>query len=240
MDNNQLIEIQNLARRFNDELYHDFGDDRVNELTSGGNLFLGTHYAESDIILMTYNPGKANESNLKFETSFARNNRYWDKYEDKEYQFWKNSKFFFNSQPDLINWLNMNHVTSAFLIPWRTRNITAFESDKELKQRIYEYSGNIVRRILEHHQSKILIISGIATLRCLASEQFLDFDLNQSIDHSKNLNLGPNYQCRKVTPNRNYETLNLFQIPHFSRANKKSYLEKCSAWLWNEIFQIKL
>jgi len=124
------------------------------------------------------------------------------------------------------------------LIPWRTNNIYAFKEKSPLTQRIYEYSGCIVRRMLEHHQAKILIVSGVSTLKCLASRQFLDFDLELSVQRTESLNLGTNYQCKKVKPNRNYESLTIFQVPHFSRSNSRSKLPQCSAWLWNEILNI--
>lgn len=232
----KLEEIQSYADKLNDKLYLEFGYERVDRIISGGNLFLGTNYAKSDALFITFNPGKSQENNPKFFTSLAKYNRYWDSYKDKDYQFWKNSRHFFNSQPHLKTWLS--DITSTFLIPWRTPNIFAFNKDVELKRRINAYSGEILRRIIEHHQAKILIISGIATLRLLTSGQFLDFDLKQSIERSSRFYLGVNYQCGKVKPNRNYKNLTLLQIPHFSRANKRAYLEQCASWLWNEVSAI--
>jgi hypothetical protein len=233
---NKLDEIQQLAEKLNDELFLEFGKERVTKLTNGGNLLLGKCYAESDKIFMTYNPGKSKENICKFNTSFAEYNRYWDDYDDKPYAFWRHSKLFFNSQPSLRSWIN--NATSTFLIPWRTNNIHEFKEDSQLEQKIYDYSGCIVRRMLEHHHAKILIVSGVSTLKCLASRQFLDFDLELSVQLAGSFNKGTNYQCKKVKPNRNYESLTIFQVPHFSRSNSRSKLPQCSARLWNEILNI--
>ena len=172
-----------------------------------------------------------------FNTSLSPCNRYWDNLRDgeKDYAFWKNSRAFFNSQSLLKSWVD--DATSAFLIPWRTDNIAALEKDPELKQKIHEYSGRIVRKILEHHRARILILSGVSTLKCLASDQFLSFDWRKSVEQS--FNRGPNYQCRKVNFVYNHEHLTIFQIPHFSRANSQGLLTQCSSWLLDEILKLR-
>jgi hypothetical protein len=111
---NKLDEIQQLAEKLNEELFLEFGKERVTKLTNGGNLLLGKCYAESDKIFMTYNPGKPKpkENNCKFNTHFAIYNRYWDDYNDKSQAFWQNSRLFINSQPSLRCWIN--NATSTF------------------------------------------------------------------------------------------------------------------------------
>ncbi len=119
--NVKLKDIQCFSETLNNNLYQEFGYERVNNLVYGGNLFLGTRYAESDKLFITFNPGKSKEKNGKFNVSLAKYNRYWDDFNDKKYTFWYNSRKFFNSNPTLKSWIN--DATSMFLIPWRTDNI---------------------------------------------------------------------------------------------------------------------
>lgn len=115
-DESKLKDIQNFAKDFNDRLFREFDSERLSKL-NGGNLFLGAHYAESDKIFMTYNPGKSKKNDCMFNTSLSPCNRYWDNLRDgeKDYAFWKNSRAFFNSQSLLKSWVD--DATSAFLIP---------------------------------------------------------------------------------------------------------------------------
>ena len=238
--NYKLKEIQDFSESLNRKLYLDFGCERVEKLVHGGNLFLGKNYtkSESDKIFMTFNPGKSEENNSNFNTSLSPCNRYWDDYKDKEHLFWNNSRNFFKSQPSLRDWIS--DATSTFLIPWRTNNIASFRRDPELSEKIFEYSGRIICRMLEHHQAKIIVVSGITTLKYLSSEQFLNFDLGKSVIQSKLFGKGSAYQCRMVHPNRNNSHLIIFQTPHFSRANSSILLHQCSEWLWNEVVKLKL
>lgn len=233
----KLKDIQNFSEQLNHKLCDDFTYKRVNQLVSGGNLFLGKCYAESDKLFITFNPGRSKENSDKFNISLSPYNRYWDNYEDKKYSFWRNSRLFFKSQL-LKSWIN--NATSTFLVPWRTNSIASLNNDPELKKRIYEYSGQIVRKMIDHHDAKVIVVSGVATLKGLSSDQFLNFDLGKSVVQSMTFGNGSNYQCKKVNPNRNYNHLIIFQVPHFSRANSREFLQQCSEWLWSEVLKLKL
>ncbi len=232
-DKAKLEEIQTLASDYNRKLMLEFSNSSI--LAKGGNLFLGANYAASGKIFITFNPGLSKNNTSKFEVGLSPYNRYWDSYYDKDYLFWKNSRKFFQSQPLLRTWIN--DATSAFLIPWRTKNITSFNSEPKLKERICEYSGTLIRKMVEHHHANTLIVSGVATLNCLSSNAFLNFDTKQS-QKSKGLDLGLNYQCKVFYPD-SIRSLVIFQVPHFSRANSKEFLPACSSWLWGEIAKMK-
>jgi hypothetical protein len=234
----KLQDIQDFAKMLDQQLYREFGSERVCTLINGGNLFLGEHYGKSDKIFMTFNPGNPKEGPKKFHVEVSPVDRYWDNPEAHKYPNWKNCNFFFASQPTLKCWIH--DATSTFLIPWRTDDILALNKDRALKQRVCEYSAQIIHKMLEHHQARMLIVSGVATLRYLASKEFLNFDLNSSVVDRFYLGSNySNYQCKRVQPNRNYERLVIFQVPHFSRANSKPLLQQCSLWLLNEFSKLK-
>ncbi len=226
----KLEEIQALAKSYDQKLRQEFGD---NALGMGGTLFLGKHYAESNKIFFGLNPGtwKA-EHRKQFEWGLHDKSGPWERPHSK-FRYWQNCSYFFAKSPILNYWIE--DATSTFLIPWASPNLSKLWKNRKLAQRIYEYSGNLVRKMIEHHQAKRLIVAGVMTLRTLASQDFLNFPLNNQtvIFHFPGTNYQPmvNYQWQKVL----YQQLAIYQVPHFSRANNREALTTCAQWLKEEI-----
>ncbi|MDO8567440.1 MAG: hypothetical protein Q7R57_01845, partial [Dehalococcoidales bacterium] len=102
----KLQDIQDFAKMLDQQLYREFGSERVCTLINGGNLFLGEHYVKSDKIFMTFNPGNPKEGPKKFHVEVSPVDRYWDNPEAHKYPNWKNSNSFFASQPTLKCWIH--------------------------------------------------------------------------------------------------------------------------------------
>lgn len=226
----KLIEIQALAKSYDQKLHQEFGD---NVLGAGGTLFLGKYYANSDKIFFGLNPGtwKA-EDRKQFEWWLQDANCPWG-HPDSVFRYWENCSYFFDKSTPLRDWIE--DATSTFLIPWASPSLSKLWKNPKLAQRIYEYSGALVRKIIEHHQAKWLVVAGVTTLRTLASPYFLNFPLDDQtvVFYFPGTGYRParNYQWHKVL----YQHLVIYQVPHFSRANNKLALDTCALWLGKDI-----
>lgn len=226
----KLEEIQALAKSCDQTLRQEFGD---NVLGMGGTLFLGTNYAKSSKIFFGLNPGtwKA-EHRKQFEWWLHDKSGPWGQSHSK-FRYWQNCSFFFAKSPPLNYWIE--DATSTFLIPWASPSLSKLWKNRKLAQRIYEYSGALVRKMIEHHQAEFLIVAGVITLRTLASHDFLNFPLNNQtvVFHFDGTGYQParNYQWHKVL----YQQMVIYQVPHFSRANNRGALTNCALWLEEEI-----
>ena len=224
-----LEEIQTLAKSYDQKLREEFGDEAF---PTGGTLFLGKHYATSDKIFLGLNPGShLAEDRKKFELELREENGPWGQPSSK-FRYWQNCTFFFGSRHRLASWIE--DATSTFLIPWASCSLSELRKRGKVAERIEEYSGVLVRKMIEHHQAKTLIVVGVNTLRILASLSFLDFRLDDhTVDHFPGTDYVPRgyYQWRKVV----YQELNIYQVPHFSRANNRKAIIHCASWLEEDI-----
>lgn len=226
----KLIEIQALAKSYDRKLRQEFGD---NVLGTGGTLFLGKHYAKSDKIFFGLNPGTLKAEHRKqFEWWLQDVNCPWG-HPHSEFRYWRNCSYFFAKSPPLGDWIE--DATSTFLIPWASPSLSKLWKNRKLAQRIYEYSGAVVRKMIEHHQAKWLIVAGVTTLRTLSSPYFLNFPLDDQAEvfhfHGTSYRPARNYQWHKLL----YQHLVIYQVPHFSRANNKKALDTCAKWLAKDI-----
>ena len=231
----ELQEIQDLAMSYDERLRKEF----PKEVTAGGNLFLGKHYRASPKIFLSLNPGTYRAGTIKpFEVELRQYNRPWEKPE--KYAFWRNCTRFVSSSPGLADWIE--DATSTFVIPWRSRSLNDLRDRSELWERTQTYSRDLLRKMVEDHHAKTLIVSGLATVRIVA--EFLDFPLNSQtieyrFDGSGYLPYGI-YQWMRVNPSKSAtkglagETI-IYQVPHFSRSTNKKALHECASWLWANI-----
>jgi len=236
---NALEEIQTLAKLYDGELRKRFGSDAV---AAGGNLFLGKYYAASDKIFFGLNPGtypffKPGDRN-PFIVNLPTDNGPWGN-PSSPFTYWRNCTFFFSSSACLSSWIA--DATSTFLIPWRSRNLAELWRYRNLAEQIYKYSGALVRKMIEHHRAKTLIVVGVQSLHILALPDFLNFPLNDlTIAYhfdGTSCYSGPRriYQWRKVA----HQELVIYQVPHFSRASNRKALTDCALWLEEDILTRK-
>ncbi len=233
----KLEEIQALASFYHQQLYREFGPEAV---AAGGNLFLSKYYAASDKIFLSLNPGTYRAGDIKpFVVKLREDNGPWGN-PSSRFAFWRNCTFFFGCSSGLANWIQ--EATSTFAIPWRSRSLNDLRNRSELWKRIRVYSRELLRKMLEHHQSKTLIVSGVETVKIVAD--FLGFPLDsQTIEYRfDGADYRPYgiYQWMRVNPsNSGIEGLvgetTIYQVPHFSRATSKNALHECASWLWVNI-----
>lgn len=233
----KLEEIQALATFYHQQLCREFGTEAV---AAGGNLFLGKYYAASHKIFLSLNPGTYKVGDIKpFIVKLGEHNGPWGDSSSK-FAFWQNCRFFFGCPSGLANWIE--DATSTFAIPWRSRSLSDLRSHPKLEEQIRAYSRELLCKMVEHHQAKTLIVSGLATVKIVAD--FLGFPLNsQTIEcHFDGAGYRPYgiYQWMRVNPSNSGirgligETI-IYQVPHFSRAVNKQALRQCASWLWENI-----
>jgi len=233
----KLEEIQTLARFYHQQLCREFGSEAV---AAGGNLFLGKYYAASRKIFLSLNPGTYRAGDIKpFVVKPREHNGPWGN-PSSEFAFWRNCTFFFSCPSGLADWIE--DATSTFVIPWRSRSLNELRNRSELWKRIRVYSRELLRKMVEHHHAKTLIVSGVETVKIVAD--FLGFPLNsQTIEYRfDGAGYRPYgiYQWMRVDPSNSGieglvgETI-IYQVPHFSRATSKKALRECASWLWANI-----
>lgn len=224
----KLSDIQNMALDFNKRLQRHAPD--------GGCLFLGRFYAESRRIFPGLNPGGPSRT---FNVNLTDHHGYNPPFHNpdpqrKDNAFWRNCEGFLALHPDLRAWF-LDGVTSTNLVPWRTG------TGKELRrlnhrtgQELFRYSGQLLTKMIEHHDADLLIISGKESAHLLnelvaAAEDREKGPWTPSDINSAREGPGGTYQWRRLTlPNVG----TVLQIPHFSRAKRRGLDEKGFAdWL---------
>ncbi len=225
-----LKEIQQMALGFHHALREELHDACPEW---GGCLFLGKYYAESDRIYFGLNPGTGGlegpqQFSVELETN--RNPPFWASDEDnREFSYWRNWGKFLRAHPDLDKWFN-DRVTSAMLIPWRTPDGPTLDKlAKSTEGRVYEYSKQLVMKMLDHHQARLVLVAGKVTLERL--NEFLGTPWDAS--HMSKARQGPGrtYQWRRTA----FERVTVLQVPHFSRAVSLDRLGEFAEWLRQEL-----
>ena len=152
-DNEKLAEILAMANGFNDRLRPELGKRYM-----GGCLVLGKYYGQSDRIFLGLNPG-GEYSNWETKRRSDGYNPPFDNPPDADIRYWLNCERFLKDHQPLYTWFN-DHVTSTFLVPWRTRR--AGRDLKELNEmtgsHLYRFSGTLLLKMVEHHDAKMLLI----------------------------------------------------------------------------------
>jgi len=201
---------------------------------------LGCYYAQSPIIYFSPNPGSWG-CEMDFVPAFdgrSGPNPLFDSSDEyvrgRQGGYGRKWRQFLADNPGLYHWFN-DRVTSTFLCPWRTPDGRDLDNlDRDTDHRLFDYSGQLVRKIIEHHTPRLLIMAGIKSLHCL-NETLRVWNLaeiNRAV-------VGPEPQCRKLVIDR--MDITVLQIPHFSyRFLSSLHFEILAGWLRMELREIGL
>jgi hypothetical protein len=208
----------------------------------GGCLLLGHSYARSRFIYCGLNPGRypdivehdflvepASEApyNLPFvcdvkDPAFAR------------LPYWRNAHNFFNANghQDLRDWFQAG-VTSTFLSPWRTGGLSDINKlPGDVRKRLHEYSRDLLEKMIEHHDAKVLITAGVSSI------DFLSRLTGKVNEPEQREGSGKTYQWSECSFSFVGRKIMVLQIPHFSRANSKDKMEPFARWLRDRLKQV--
>lgn len=229
----KLNQIQQMALEFNRLLIAN-GEERFKR---GGNLFLGRYYAESDRLYFGIKPGLTGRERDDFLVCLEDNDQYNRPFNNPEKfnrdnPYGKNFSAFLNANPRLKEWFN-HRVTSTFLCPWRAKDMPELRKlNRDTGGKVYEYSGQLVRKMLEHHKATILVVAGKDGAHLL-NEHVRQWDYRDINKHCE----GPGgiYQWRKLPFEFLGRKIVALQIPHFAYANDQRKLQQFAQWLLQQV-----
>jgi len=215
-----------------DELLHqEFKDDKTySEQIKGGNLFAGQYYGESDKMYISLNPGST-AGTPSFDVDLDDHDWYWGNVGQSwvnDHAYHKYANVFFHADKRLESWMREGAFTCSFLMPWRTPKSDSLKENPELRRRVWDYSGRIIRLMFEHCRPGFLIASGVTTLTWLQHPEYLDCLYAEE----ERLSLGRHHQCRKGWLRHGpYGDIRTFMVPHFSYSKSDPLLQECASWL---------
>jgi hypothetical protein len=234
----KLKEIQKMAEDFNESLQPDFKRIGFN---SGGNLFLGRFYAESDRIYFGLNPGPTHRPEDPFLTRLEDNDGFNSPFRNSsnfntDNPFGREFQRFLTAHPDLDQWFNKK-VTSAFLCPWRTKDRNALyklndsKVNDSTKDKLFRFSSQLVWKMIEHHDAKVVVVVALNGVH-LFNELFKREKQKCAWDYKYVNAVGksPGY-TKYCVPGTG---ITLLQIPRFSPFKSK-VLDSLADWLRIEL-----
>ena len=145
----------------------------------------------------------------------------------RQYVYLHNCERFLNSHPQLSAWFNAQ-VTSAFLVPWRTKNTNdLYALNRLTSDRMFDSARQLVQLIIRHHNARLLIVVGKSAITLLNDLMVPDRKID--VDHF--LGPGGSYQWSCSQACIENREVTVLQIPHFSRANSPAKMQTLAAWL---------
>lgn len=219
-----------LARTFDADLKRRFGAEHF---SAGYCLLLGRYYAESNYVYFSLNPGWPRNGLLVDPTSPEGYNVPFRNPEAlrKQYVYLHNCQRFFSAHPSLDGWID-NGVTSAFLVPWRTSNMSELRRLNQVTGgQLFSCAGRLVKQIIRDHEAKLLITAGKSALDLLGSLGVME----EKLEESAALGPGKSYQWSKCKLAIGGSEVTVLRIPHFSRANSPTRMGGLGAWLMEEL-----
>ena len=223
-------ELEARLQAYDQQLVQRYGP----ELVGGGKcLLLGRHYARSPYIYFSLNPGFARDrsaldlsSEGEFNVPFASSEKL-----KRQYVYLRNCERFLSDHPSLGTWMNAG-VTSAFLVPWRTRNaVELYALNRRSRGEMFEAARELVRLIIQHHKARLLLVAGKSAIQLLNDLGVPDVPIR--IDRF--LGPGGSYQWSRSQTAVDGEPVTVLQVPHFSRANSSVKMRELGYWLWEQL-----
>lgn len=227
----KLLHIRESVKKFDAKLKKQFGAENF---SAGYCLLLGRYYAQSHCVYFSLNPGfprsgflidpgsSGSDYNVPFNNPEALR---------KQYVYLHNCQRFFSTYPQLNHWIN-HRVTSAFLVPWRTANMSDLHRLNQMTEgRVFSYAGRLVTQIIRDHKAKLLITAGRSALDLLKDLGVMEEALKQSGP----LGPGKSYQWSSYKVSIGGVVVDLLQIPHFSRANSPAKMHDLALWLTEQL-----
>lgn len=224
------VELEGRLLAYDHELEASHGAQMI---SAGKCLLLGRHYAESPYVYFSLNPGFARDGSPLEPRSQGESNVPFSSPEElrRQYVYLHNCQRFLTNHPAVAAWMNAR-VTSAFLVPWRTRNASElYALNRQSRGQLFDSARELVRLIIRHHEARLLIAAGKSSITLLNDLGVPD----QAIRVEQFYGPGGSYQWSRSEALVNGGRLTILQIPHFSRANSPAKLVALGQWLRNEL-----
>ena len=202
-------------------------------VSAGKCLLLGRYYAESPAVYFSLNPGFARDGSPLDPGSQGEFNVPFSNPDDlrRQYVYLHNCQRFMGNHPEVAAWMNAR-VTSAFLVPWRTRNASElYALNRQSRGQVFDSARELVRLIIRHHKARVIIAAGKSAITLLNDLGVPDQAIRVEQFHGS----GGSYQWSRSEASVEGARLTVLQIPHFSRANSPAKLEALGAWLRTQV-----
>ena len=190
----------------------------------GGLAFLGRHYAHSRSILLTLNPTP--NPIKQFSTRLFEHNLHWEGAAKARYRNWTFARHLFNNMAASAAWVSpaIAQMTDQFIIPWPSPDWRSMEKSPAWPT-IREYSAELCRLSLRHHQPELVFVSGKTTLRLFF--QFIGVSPPKATDRRVPGNKSWTCQWFRLKEGGlsgiSTPPLNVVRLPHFSRGSYKEF-----------------
>ena len=206
------------------ELDASLGEQYPGGVDLGGLAFLGRHYAHSRSILLTLNPTPT--PSKEFSSRLLGNNHHWEGAAKARYRNWTFARHLFRNMAASATWVSpaIAQMTDQFIVPWPSRDWVSMEKSPAWPT-IREYSAELCRLSLRHHQPDLVFVSGKTTLRLFF--QFMGLKPPKAADRRVPRN--KSWACewfrleKGALPDLSASRLNLVRLPHFSRGGYKEF-----------------
>ena len=197
----------------------------------GGRTFLGRHYAHSPSILLTLNPRP--NPNQQFTAGLLSTNPHWEGASKGRFRNWTFARHLFRNMEATAEWVSpaIANMTDQFVVPWPSADWHSMAKSPAWPA-IRKCSAELCRLSLQHHQPKLVFVSGKTTLRLFF--QFIGVSSPNAED--RRLPRNKNWTCEwfRLESSHLYETvgspMNVVRLPHFSRGSYKEF-ESIGEWV---------
>ena len=154
LNRSEYLDFRDRARGLDASLGGQYGDG----IELGGRAFLGKHYAHSRSILLTLNPRP--NPNRQFSVKLLEDNRHWEGEAKAPYRNWTFARHLFSNMAASAAWVSLaiTQMTDQFIVPWPSPDWRSMEKSPSWPT-IREYSAELCRLSLRHHQPETVFIS---------------------------------------------------------------------------------
>ena len=189
----------------------------------GGQLFMGKHYASSNLLFLGLAP--LIDDDPEFNAEPFSNNLLLEGLSKRRY--YRNASFAFK-QNEVIR-EKLENATLCYCCPFKTKRWPELSTSRQ--NLFLEHSRPILNTILEDCQPEFVIVSGHDTVDVMTgyySDIFTDF---KEIDH---VDMDRSHRWTEYLFNINNRPSVLLKAPNFSYASNKSKLFHLSNWLFEK------
>ena len=216
----EYLEFQHRAL----ELDASLGGQYPGGVDLGGLAFLGRHYAHSRSILLTLNPTP--NPSKEFSARLFEHNLHWEGAVKARYRNWTFARHLFRNMAESATWVSpaIAQMTDQFIVPWPSPDWRSMEKNPAWPT-VRDYSAELCRLSLRHHQPKLIFVSGKTTLRLFF--QFIGVKPPKATDRRVPMN--KSWACewfhleKGSLPGLSTSRIDLVRLPHFSRGGYKEF-----------------
>ena len=199
-------------------------DQYADRIELGGRAFLGRHYAHSRSILLTLNP-RPNPIQ-QFSAGLLSTNPHWEGAAKGRFRNWTFARHLFRDMEASAEWVSpaIALMTDQFIVPWPSTDWRAMVNSPTWPA-IREYSAELCKLSLRHHQPDLVFVSGKTTLRLFL--QFIGVSLPKAVDRRVPRNKSWTCEWFRLEqgsiPEIPGPPMNVVRLPHFSRGSYKEF-----------------